>query len=87
MEQLLDVARREHSKAILQLQQLTRRVSLDKERAVEAAELGRARVEAELGECKKQLQSVEAERNVLVVSLLEGLLGSEVLCCDIHRPI
>lgn len=82
MEQLLCVARREHSKAILQLQQLSKRVILDKARAAEVAEMGRARVEAELGEYKKRLQSVEVERNLMMVSLVlrGGVRGVTAVC-------
>lgn len=70
MEKLLSVARREHSKAIVQLQQLTRKVNLNKERAVEVAEMSRARMETELTTCRKQLQTVQVERNLLMVSQL-----------------
>ena len=69
MEKLLGVARREHSKAILQLQQLTRKVSQDKERAVEAAEMVKARTEEELEACRKKLQSTQVERNLILVSV------------------
>lgn len=68
MEKLLNVARREHSKAIVQLQRLTRQVTLDKERTTEAAEMDRAKLERELTDSKKQLQSVQVQRNLLIVS-------------------
>lgn len=69
MEELLVVARREHSKAILQLQQLSRRMASETDRAAELAEVGRARLEEELNTSKKQLQSVQVERNLLLVSV------------------
>ncbi len=69
MEKLLNVARREHSKAVLQLQQLTRRVAQGRERAVQVAEMGRDKVEKELAASRKQLQSVQVERNLLRVSM------------------
>ena len=68
MEKLLNVARREHSNAIVKLQQLTRQLAQDKERAAEVAEVGRARLERELAMARKKLQSVQVERNVLLVS-------------------
>lgn len=69
MEKLLNVARREHSKVIVQLQQLTRELTRDKERAIEAGELKRARLEQELAAANKKLQSVQVERNLLLVCL------------------
>lgn len=68
MEELLNVARREHSKAILQLQQLTRKVGVGKDKAVELIDMDRARLEVELSESRTQLQSVQVERNLLLVS-------------------
>ena len=84
MEKLLEVARSEHSKAVSQLQELTRRVSLDKERAVEVAEMGRSRLETELASSRKELESLEAEKNQLLVysllCLLSALSGVNVCC-------
>ena len=68
MEELLAVARREHSKAILQLQQLSRKMASETDRAAELAEMGRAKMEEELNSSKKQLQSIQVERNLLLVS-------------------
>lgn len=68
MEKLLEVARREHAKAVVQLQHLQRQAGREKKRAVEAVELGKAQVERELDSCRKKLQSVQAERNLLLVS-------------------
>ncbi len=70
MEKLLGVARREHSKALVQLQQLTRRMAHERERAVQLAEMGQDKVEKELATSRKQLQSVQVERNLLRVSSL-----------------
>ena len=67
MEHLLEVARREHAKAAVELQQVQRRGARERERAVAAAEMGRSRVEQELGVVRKKLQSVQAERNLLMV--------------------
>lgn len=68
MEELLAVARREHSKAILQLQQLSRKMASRTDTAAELAELGRARLEEVLDSSRQQLQSVKVERNLLLVS-------------------
>jgi hypothetical protein len=68
MEELLGVARREHSKAVLQLQQLSRKVASGSDKAAEVAEMGRAKIEEELNSARKQLQSVMVERNLLLVS-------------------
>ena len=69
LEELLNVARREHSKAVLQLQQLTRKVDVGKDKAVELIDMDRARLELELSDSRTQLQSVQVERNLLLVSL------------------
>lgn len=86
MEKLLNIAKREHSKAIVQLQQLTRQLTRDKERAAEAAEIGRARLERELASCRKKLQSVQVERNLLLVSSCyyheQGDIWSIFFCID-----
>ena len=44
MEGLLNVAKREHTKAVVQLQQLQRQVEREKERAMQAAEMCKAQV-------------------------------------------
>ena len=85
MEKLLEVARREHSKAVVQLQELTRKVSLDKERAVEVAEMGRSRLETELASSRKELQRVEVERNVLLVQSLVSVWSQWCQCVFIYR--
>lgn len=72
MEKLLNVARREHSKVVLQLQQLSRQLSREKERAVEAAEVGKAGLERELADTRKKLQSVQVERNLLLVIMISS---------------
>ena len=68
MEKLLNVARREHAKAVVQLQQLQRSLARDRDRAVEAVEMSKARVEHELENCRKKLQATQVERNLLLVS-------------------
>ena len=68
MEKLLNVARREHSKALVQLQQLTRQMARGRDRTVQAAEMGRDKAERELAASRKQLQSIQVERNLLRVS-------------------
>lgn len=67
MEKLLNVARREHAKAVVQLQQLQRQLARDRDRAVEAVELSKARLEHELESCRKKLQATQVERNLLLV--------------------
>ncbi len=67
MEALVNVARREHSKAVVQLQQLQRQLDRDKHRAVEAVELNKAKVEHELESCKKKLNTALVERNLVMV--------------------
>ena len=76
MEALVNVARREHAKAVVQLQQLQRQLDRDRDRAVEAVEMSKARLEHELEACRKKLHSSQAERNLLMV------------CADTsyHRP-
>ena len=44
MEGLLNVAKREHTKAVVQLQQLQRQVEREKERAIQAAVMSKAQV-------------------------------------------
>ena len=67
MEALVNVARREHAKAVVQLQQLQRQLDRDRDRAVEAVEMSKARLEHELETCRKKLHSTQAERNLLMV--------------------
>lgn len=67
MEKLVNVARREHAKAVMQLQQLQRQLVRDRDHAVEAVELSKARIEQELDSCRKKLQATQAERNLLMV--------------------
>ena len=68
MEKLLSVARREHGKAVVQLQQLQRQLSRDKERAMEAMTLNQARLEQQVESCRKKLEASQVERNILMVS-------------------
>lgn len=70
MENLVNIARREHAKAVVQLQQLQRHLSRDRDHAVEAVELGKAKLEHELECCRRKLQATQVERNLLMV------------CCD-----
>jgi len=44
MEGLLNVAKREHAKAVVQLKELQRQVGRERERAVQAAEMSKAQV-------------------------------------------
>ena len=67
MEKLLNVARREHAKAVVQLQQVQRQLARDRERTVQAVELGKAQMECELESCRRKLHSMQAERNLLLV--------------------
>ena len=79
MEELVNVARREHAKAVVQLQQLQRQRGREKERVVQAMELKRAQVEGELDVCRKKLQSVTAERNLLMVCCYGPLVKATAL--------
>ena len=74
MEELVNVARREHAKAVVQLQQLQRQRGRERERVVQAMELKRAQVEGELDVCRRKLQSVSAERNLLMVCCWDALV-------------
>ncbi len=69
MEALVNVARREHAKAVVQLQQLQRQLDRDKHRAVEAMEMSKAKLEHELEACRKKLHTTQVERNLLMVSI------------------
>lgn len=86
MEKLLNVARREHSKVIVQLQQLTRELTRDKERAIEAGELKRARLEQELAAANKKLQSVQVERNLLLTTLRQEGIVAPLKSKHVKRP-
>ena len=67
MEKLLSVARREHRKAVVQLQQLQRQLGRDKDRAMEAMTLNQTRIEQQLEACRKKLEACQVERNLLLV--------------------
>ena len=67
MEKLLSVARREHGKAVVQLQQLQRQLGRDRDRAMEAMTLNQTRLEQQLEACKKKLEASQVERNLLLV--------------------
>lgn len=68
MEKLLSVARREHGKAVVQLQQLQRQLGRDRDRAMEAMKLNQTRLEQQLEACRKKLEASQVERNLLLVS-------------------
>ena len=84
MEKLLNVARREHSKATVDIQQLTRQLTRDKERAIEAAGMCREGLEQELATCRKKLQAMQVERNLLMVSASYGLVFSTRVLSSCH---
>ena len=67
MERHLNEARREHSKIAVALQQTKRDAVRERERLVQALELEREHLEAELDACKGKLLSITAERNLLAV--------------------
>ena len=67
MEKLLSIARREHSKAVVQLQQLQRQLGRDRDRTMEAMTLNQTRLEQQLEDCRKKLQATQVERNLLLV--------------------
>lgn len=71
MEELISVARREHDKAVLQAQQVLLQAQRDKERLAQCGELEKAQLREELDTTAKRLHSVEAERNLLMVSAVE----------------
>ena len=68
MEKLLSIARREHGKAIVQLQQLQRQLGRDRDRAMEAMTLNQTRLEQQLEACRKKLEASQVERNLLLVN-------------------
>lgn len=70
MEKLLSVARREHGKAVVQLQQLQRQLSRDKDRTMEAMTLHQTRLQQQLDACRRKLEASQVERNLLMVSHL-----------------
>lgn len=75
MEALVNVARREHAKAVVQLQQLQRQLDRDRDRAIEAVEMSKAKLEQELETCRKKLHTTQVERNLLMTTLRqEGLV-------------
>ena len=80
MQQLLAVARREHCKAVAQLQQLQRGVARERDGAVAAAELRREAAEHQLEQCRRKLQSLQVERNLLLVSACVCVGG--LTCCS-----
>ena len=71
MEELISVARREHDKAVLQAQQVLLQAQRDKERLAQCGELEKEQLREELDTTAKRLHSVEAERNLLMVSAVE----------------
>lgn len=68
MEKLLSIARREHGKAVVQLQQLQRQLGRDRDRAMEAMTLNQTRLEQQLEACRKKLEASQVERNLLLVN-------------------
>ena len=82
MEKLLDVARREHAKAVVDIQQLTRQLTRDKERTMVAAEINRQGLQQELAAARKKLQAVQMERNLMLVSTLGAWQGEECSCAS-----
>ena len=71
LEEFISVARREHDKAVLQAQQLVHQAERERERLAQCGELERARLREELDTTARKLHSVEAERNLLMVSGVE----------------
>jgi coiled-coil alpha-helical rod protein 1 len=69
MERHLNEARREHSKIAVALQQTKRDAVRERERLVQALELEREHLEAELDACKGKLLSITAERNLLATAV------------------
>ena len=67
MEKLLAVARREHSKAVVDVQKLTRQLARDKDWAVQTAQLDGQHLEQELQATRKKLQATFVEKNLLLV--------------------
>ena len=71
MEKLLVVARREHSKAVMDVQQLTRQLARDKEKSLEVHHLDTQRLQQQLLDTQKKLQATMVEKNLLLVRLRE----------------
>ena len=90
MEKLLSIARREHSKAVVQLQQLQRQLGRDRDKAMEAMTLNQTRLEQQLEDCRKKLQATQVERNLLLVryeDYVTLLLGHGMMTCTcLSRP-
>eukprot|EP00057_Strongylocentrotus_purpuratus_P001832 XP_003723290.1 PREDICTED: coiled-coil alpha-helical rod protein 1 isoform X1 [Strongylocentrotus purpuratus] len=77
MEKRLNEARREHAKAVVSLRQLERRHTREKERSSEALAAQEDYLTKEISKLKTRLSEVEADRNMLMVTLRqEGLLAT-----------
>ncbi|XP_071480509.1 coiled-coil alpha-helical rod protein 1-like [Diadema antillarum] len=77
MEQRLNDARREHAKAVVSLRQLERQSARERERSKEALASQEEYLTRETFKLQTKLSEVEADRNLLMVTLRqEGLLGN-----------
>jgi len=67
MEKLLVVARREHSKAVMDVKQLTRQLARDQEKCREVHHLDTQHLQQQLLDTQKKLQTTLVEKNLLLV--------------------
>ncbi len=74
MEKLLTVARREHSKAVMDVQQLTRQLARDQDLVRQAAQIDSQRLQLELAEMEKKLHTALAEKNLILVSSVDSCI-------------
>nr|XP_005998190.2 PREDICTED: coiled-coil alpha-helical rod protein 1-like [Latimeria chalumnae] len=76
MEKSLNEARRQHTKAVVALRQAERQASRDKERSQQMLKLQEEAKHLETQRLNKQLQELERDKNLLMVTLRqEGLLN------------
>ncbi|XP_078687254.1 coiled-coil alpha-helical rod protein 1-like [Branchiostoma floridae x Branchiostoma belcheri] len=76
MERKVNDARREHTKAVVQLRQAERQAGREKERGQQQLQLQEQHYQRQLHKLQEQLREVDRDRNMLMATLRqEGLIG------------
>ncbi|XP_066294827.1 coiled-coil alpha-helical rod protein 1-like [Branchiostoma lanceolatum] len=76
MERKVNDARREHTKAVVQLRQAERQAGREKERGQQQLHLQEQHYQRQLHKLQEQLREVDRDRNILMATLRqEGLIG------------
>ncbi|XP_035683130.1 coiled-coil alpha-helical rod protein 1-like isoform X1 [Branchiostoma floridae] len=76
MEKRMNDARREHTKAVVQLRQAERQTSREKERGQQQLQLQEQHYQRQLHKLQEQLREVDRDRNMVMATLRqEGLIG------------